>query len=47
MKKILSAFFLLFITFLSAQTKIEGVVTDETGEPIAFANIIFLFSSLN
>ncbi|WP_127141195.1 DUF5686 family protein [Flagellimonas marinaquae] len=45
MKKILSAFFLLFITCLSAQTKIEGVVTDETGEPIAFANIIFVNSS--
>ncbi|WP_318309645.1 DUF5686 family protein [Flagellimonas crocea] len=45
MKRILSVFFLLFITCITAQTKIEGVVSDDTGMPIAFANIIFVNSS--
>jgi len=41
MKRFFSVFFLIFITSVTAQTKIEGVVTDDTGMPIAFANIIF------
>lgn len=45
MKRFLSVFFLLFIVTVTAQTKIEGVVTDEAGMPIAFANIIFVDSS--
>ena len=45
MKRFLSVFFLLFIVTVTAQTKIEGVVTDESGMPIAFANIIFVDSS--
>ncbi|MEM7483766.1 MAG: DUF5686 family protein [Bacteroidota bacterium] len=37
----------LFLTFCSAfsQTKVGGIVKDESGEPIAFANIIFKNSS--
>lgn len=34
-------FFLLFTSFLSAQTKVSGVIKDESGDPIAFANVIF------
>jgi len=45
MKRFLTVFFLIFITSVAAQTKIEGVVTDNTGMPIAFANIIFTNSS--
>lgn len=45
MKRFLSVFFLTFITCVTAQTKIEGVVTDDSGMPIAFANIIFANSS--
>lgn len=45
MKRFLSVFFLIFITCATAQTKIEGVVTDDTGMPVAFANIIFTNSS--
>lgn len=45
MKRFFSVFFLLFIASVTAQTKIEGVVTDDTGMPIAFANIIFVDSS--
>lgn len=45
MKGFFSVFFLFFIVCASAQTKIEGVVTDDTGMPVAFANIIFVNSS--
>ncbi len=45
MKRFFSVFFLLFIASVTAQTKIEGVVTDDAGMPIAFANIIFVDSS--
>ncbi|MCK0161754.1 DUF5686 family protein [Allomuricauda sp. F6463D] len=45
MKRYLFVFFLFFITVVAAQTKIEGVVTDDSGMPIAFANIVFVNSS--
>jgi hypothetical protein len=45
MKRYFSYFLLLFCFGASAQSKIEGVVTDEEGMPIAFANIIFVDSS--
>ncbi|MBT8186124.1 MAG: DUF5686 and carboxypeptidase regulatory-like domain-containing protein [Croceitalea sp.] len=45
MKNFLFLFF-LFVTFQSlAQTKVSGIVVDESGMPIAFANIIFKNSS--
>ncbi len=34
-------FFFLFSSVLLSQTKVGGKVIDETGEPVAFANIIF------
>lgn len=35
-------FFLLFCSvWLSAQTKVGGIVVDESGSPVAFANILF------
>lgn len=35
-------YFLLFITVAAAgQTKVGGMVTDDSGEPVAFANILF------
>ncbi|MBW8200108.1 DUF5686 and carboxypeptidase-like regulatory domain-containing protein [Flagellimonas abyssi] len=45
MKRFFSVFFLIFTVCVSAQTKIEGIVSDDTGMPIAFANIIFVNSS--
>lgn len=45
MKRFFSVFFLIFTVCASAQTKIEGIVTDDIGMPIAFANIIFVNSS--
>ncbi|MFT5103706.1 MAG: hypothetical protein ACI86C_001366 [Candidatus Latescibacterota bacterium] len=41
MKQTLLFLFLIFTTFLYAQTKVSGEVKDEFGEPIAFANVIF------
>jgi len=41
MKKL---FFLLLLTplfFVQAQTKVSGMVVDELGEPVAFANVLF------
>ncbi len=45
MKRILTVFFFLSLLLVSAQTKIEGIVLDEYGAPISFANIIFKNSS--
>ncbi|MFC4218664.1 DUF5686 family protein [Flagellimonas marina] len=45
MKRFLAVFFFLFFLAISAQTKVGGIVLDESGEPIAFANIIFKNSS--
>lgn len=46
MKKILPFIFVLSAIFGSyAQTRISGIVQDETGTPIPFANVVFLNSS--
>ncbi|MBO0591901.1 carboxypeptidase-like regulatory domain-containing protein [Cellulophaga sp. E16_2] len=45
MKKLLLFFFSLYSFALLAQTKVSGVVIDEAGIPVAFANIIFKGSS--
>ncbi|MCP4978754.1 MAG: carboxypeptidase-like regulatory domain-containing protein [Maribacter sp.] len=41
MKNFLSIFCLLFSMVVLSQTKVGGKVIDETGEPVAFANVIF------
>ncbi len=41
MKKFLFPIFLLFSLAVISQSKVGGVVIDETGEPVAFANVIF------
>ena len=41
MKKFLLPIFLLFSLAVISQSKVGGVVIDETGEPVAFANVIF------
>ena len=45
MKKFLLVFSLTFSVFAFSQTKVGGIVVDESGSPIAFANIIFKDSS--
>ena len=45
MKRFLAVFFFLSFLAISAQTKVGGIVLDESGEPVAFANIIFKNSS--
>lgn len=41
MKHFLFLILFLFTTIISAQTKVGGLVVDELGEPVAFANVIF------
>lgn len=43
MKNLLSVcvFFFAFVGVLQAQTKVSGVVLDESNEPIPFANVVF------
>ena len=41
MKKLLVSIFILFSLIASGQSKVGGVVVDESGEPVAFANVIF------
>lgn len=41
MKQTLRLFFLFFTSILFSQTKVSGVVIDNYGEPVAFANVIF------
>ncbi|MGB5819646.1 MAG: DUF5686 family protein [Saonia sp.] len=41
MKKLLFTFFLLFTLCAISQTKVSGIVVDESGSPIAFANVLF------
>jgi hypothetical protein len=41
MKQIIFSFFLFFIAISSAQTKVSGMVLDDAGEPVAFANVLF------
>ena len=45
MRKILLFTLLLFGFVNYAQTKVSGIVVDEAGEPVAFANVIFKNSS--
>lgn len=45
MKKFLFAFFFLFSLCALAQTKVSGIVVDESGFPVAFANVLFKDSS--
>ncbi|MBT8302305.1 MAG: carboxypeptidase-like regulatory domain-containing protein, partial [Maribacter sp.] len=46
MKKFLLATFLLFSLSVISQSKVGGVVIDEAGEPVAFANVIFKNSTI-
>lgn len=41
MKKIFLLYFTLLTSFVLSQTKISGVINDVSGEPIAYANVIF------
>jgi hypothetical protein len=41
MKKTVAIFVLLFTLSLSAQTKVSGIVVDNSNEPIPYANIVF------
>ncbi len=41
MRQLLLVTVLLITSFALAQTKVSGVVNDESGEPVAFANVIF------
>ncbi len=41
MKKLLFTFFLLSTFFALSQTKVSGIVVDESGSPVAFANVLF------
>lgn len=45
MKQFLSSIFLLFSMVLQSQTKVGGVVVDDSGSPVAFANVLFKDSS--
>ncbi|MGY8915540.1 MAG: DUF5686 family protein, partial [Flavobacteriales bacterium] len=45
MKRVLTIVFFLAYFVANAQTKVSGVVVDETGEPVAFANVLFKNSS--
>lgn len=45
MKKIFYPFILLFCAITYSQTKVSGMVVDEKGNPIAFANVFFKDSS--
>ena len=41
MKNLLLPIFILFTVCVVSQTKVGGVVVDESGEPVAFANVLF------
>ena len=45
MKRLLFALFFLFSVLAISQTKVSGIVIDEFGAPIAFANVLFKDSS--
>jgi len=45
MKKFLTLFFVIIPLVLISQTKVGGLVIDESGTPVAFANIVFEDSS--
>lgn len=46
MKKLLAGIFLLFAMITNAQTKVSGIVVDESGAPVPFANVLFKDSSV-
>ncbi len=41
MKQILFSILLFFVAIGNAQTKVGGIVKDQNGEPVAFANVLF------
>jgi len=41
MKRFLLLILLLFVSYVAAQSKVSGIVLDEFGSPVAFANIVF------
>ena len=41
MKRLLLCLFLTHAIFLNAQTKVSGTVIDESGDPVAYANVLF------
>lgn len=41
MRSLLSYFLFFFAVLCVAQTKVSGIVVDEAGEPVAFANVVF------
>lgn len=45
MKKFLFLISFLFVSILSSQSKVSGIVLDESSSPVAFANIVFKNSS--
>jgi len=45
MKHLIFLFFILFTSVFIAQTKVSGTIKDNTGYPIAFANVIFTGSN--
>ncbi|MBC9794927.1 DUF5686 family protein [Sinomicrobium weinanense] len=45
MKKLLAGIFLLSAVITNAQTKVSGIVVDEAGAPVPFANVLFKDSS--
>ncbi len=45
MKRFLIVFYLLAFSTVLSQTKVGGIILDDSGEPIAFANVIFEDSS--
>ena len=45
MKKTLSALLLFFTVCICAQTKVSGIVVDNTGQPVPYANVVFKSSN--
>ena len=45
MTRVLLILLVFFVQYASSQTKVGGVVVDETGEPVSFANVLFKGSS--
>ncbi|PCJ97470.1 MAG: hypothetical protein COA50_05360 [Flavobacteriaceae bacterium] len=45
MKKFVLPLFLFFTCYIISQTKVGGIVVDDLGEPVAFANVLFKNSS--
>ncbi len=41
MKKLFSAFLLFITTILFAQTKVSGIVVDNSNQPVPYANVVF------